>query len=159
MVATLAVILVATLTWAEAQSAAFAPLEPRATLTIDTAQPGNAFDVGAVGLSTEADELPTDHLSATHHRLVGLMRLLGPSVLRIGGHSVDLSWWTSREETPPPWATSTITPTDLSALQGLLAATGWRVLLGVDFGHFEPARVAEEARYAQQILGPELMGI
>lgn len=47
----------------------------------------------------------------------------------------------------------------LSALRGLLAATGWRVLLGVDFGHFEPVRAADEARYARKILGAHLLGI
>jgi hypothetical protein len=33
------------------------------------------------------------------------------------------------------------------------------VLLGVDLGHFEPARAADEARHAQQILGHDLLGI
>jgi hypothetical protein len=135
------------------------PLAPEAILRVDTSQPGNAFEPGAVGLSIEARELSTDHLSAGHYRLVRLMRLLGPSVLRIGGNSVDLSWWTSRAEPPPSWATSTVTPTDLHALHGLLSATGWRVLLGVDLGHFEPARAADEARIARQILGAGLAGI
>ena len=87
------------------------------------------------------------------------MRLLGPSVLRIGGDSVDVSWWTSRGEAPPPWAANTVTPADISALSGLLAATGWRVLLGVDLGHFEPARIGDEARHARAILHHRLLGI
>ena len=85
------------------------------------------------------------------------MRLLGPSVLRIGGGSVDFSWWTSGGESPPSWATSIVTPAAFSSLRGLLTATGWRVLLGVDLGHFEPARVADEARYAREILGGDLL--
>jgi len=112
-----------------------------------------------VGLSLDAHELGTDHLNANHPSLVRLMRLLGPSVLRIGGGSVDFSWWTSSGEPPPPWATNTVTPADLSALHGLLSATGWRVLLGVDLGHFEPARAADEARFAREILGADLLGI
>jgi hypothetical protein len=87
------------------------------------------------------------------------MRLLGPSVLRVGGNSVDYSWWTSTGESPPAWAADTITPADLWALRGLLVATGWQVLLGVDLGHFEPARAAEEARFAKEILGRNLLGI
>jgi hypothetical protein len=87
------------------------------------------------------------------------MRLLGPAVLRIGGNTVDFSWWTSSREPAPSWATNTVTPTDLAALRGLLRTTGWRVLLGVDLGHFEPARVAEEARYARRTLGSSLLGI
>lgn len=132
---------------------------PTAILRVDTSRPGNAFDPGAVGLSVEARELETDRLSAAHYRLVRLMRLLGPSVLRIGGGSVDFSWWTSSGEPAPPWAVSTVTPADLSVLHGLLAATGWRVILGVDLGHFEPARAADEARVARQILGADLVGI
>jgi hypothetical protein len=146
-------------TGAQFQSAATVGLAPTAVLKVDRSRPGQAFALGAVGLSTEARELSTGHLSAGRNGLVRLMRLLGPSVLRIGGNSVDFSWWTSSGEPPPAWATSTVTPADLSALHRLLAATRWKVLLGVDLGHFEPARVADEARYAQKILGVGLLGI
>lgn len=159
MLAALVVVMAVACAWALARSAATVSLAPAAVLRVDTNQPGNDFEAGAVGLSTETAELKTDHLSAAHLPLVRLMRLLGPSVLRIGGGSVDLSWWTSSGESPPPWATYTVTPVNLSVLRGLLAATGWRVLLGVDFGHFEPARAADEARYAKQILGKSLLGI
>ena len=155
----LIVVLAAAGAWVWARSAASVPLAPLATLRIDTSRPGNEFEVGAVGLSMEARELSTGRLTADHYRLVRLMRLLGPSVLRIGGDSVDFSWWTSSGESSPPWATSTVTPADLFALHGLLTATGWRVLLGVDFGHFEPTRAANEAHYAREILGPDLLGI
>lgn len=47
----------------------------------------------------------------------------------------------------------------MSALHGLLLATGWRVILGVDLGHFEPVRAADEARWARKILGAGLLGI
>ncbi len=46
-----------------------------------------------------------------------------------------------------------------SSPQKLLIATGWRVLLGANLGHFEPARAADEARYADEILGKSLLGI
>lgn len=144
-------------TWAWAQSSPSHSSVP--TLQIETAVPGNAFDGGAVGLSTEAFELSSGHLAADHYRLVRLMKMLGPSVLRIGGNSVDFSWWTSSGEPPPTWATNSVTPADLSTLSGLLTATGWRVLLGVDLGHFEPTRVADEARWAERILGTNLLGI
>ncbi len=135
------------------------PLAPTVFLKVDTRHPGYMFKLGAVELSLEAAELSTDHLAASHHRLVRLMRLLGPSVLRLGGDSVDSSWWTSSGEPAPAWATNTVTPAALSALRELLTATGWRVLLGVDLGHFEPARAADEARYANEILGADLLGI
>jgi hypothetical protein len=111
-----------------------------------------------VGISLEADKLATPALSATHRSLVKLMRQLGPGVLRLGGNSVDYSWWTNDAERPPDWATSVITPADLTMLYGLLAASGWRVILGVDLAHFDPARAANEARVATHILGSRLLG-
>jgi hypothetical protein len=131
---------------------------PWVTLTVVPGQPGIRFALGAVGLSVEADELATQDLSATHKSLVTLMRLLGPAVLRLGGDSVDFSWWMSSSEPRPPWATSVVTPADLMDLRQLLIATGWRVVLGLDLGHFDPTRAASEAHSAETILGSRLLG-
>ncbi len=128
-------------------------------LTVERGHPEREFSLGAVGLSTETRELATDDLSASHRSLVALMRLLGPGVLRIGGTSLDYSWWTSAAEQRPTWVKGGIvTPADLIRLRGLLAGTGWRVILGVDLGHFEPTRAANEAQVAEQILGSRLLG-
>lgn len=145
--------------WERGQSAASVWLAPTAVVTVDTNHRGDLFERGAVGLSLEVHELNTDRLSASHYRLVRLMRLLGPSVLRIGGSGVDFSWWTSSGESAPSWATSTVTPADLSTLYHLMVVTGWRVLLGVNLGHFDPARAADEALYAHEILGTRLLGV
>lgn len=158
MVVVLAATLIAA-TWAWARPVAGVRPPSTPTLHIGVKHPGNEFGLGAVGLSTEALELARGRLDAGSSSLVSLMRLLGPSVLRIGGLTVDSSWWTSKGERAPRWATNTITPSDLSILQRLLSATGWRVLLGVDFGHFDPARAADEASVAKQILGNSLLGI
>ena len=152
-------ILLAACTWVWARSAATTRRSPPPTLRLDTKHLGSPFDLGAVGLSAEAQELSHGRFNVSHASLVRLMRLLGPSVLRIGGNSVDLSWWTSSGEPPPVWAENTVTPADLQLLRGLLKATGWRVLLGVDLGHFEPTRAADEAHAAQAILGTSLLGI
>jgi hypothetical protein len=133
-------------------------------MTVEPAHPGPKFALGAVGLSIEAQELVTPDLSANHKSLVTLMRQLGPGVLRIGGDSLDYSWWTSQDEQPPEWATSkaysasVVRPADLTRLHGLLAATGWQVILGVDLGHFDPARAANETSFAEHILGSSLLG-
>jgi hypothetical protein len=129
------------------------------TLTVEPAHPGKAFGPGVVGLSIEAEALATRDVDGSHKPLVALMRLLGPGVLRVGGNSLDYSWWTSDGEQPPAWATSVITPSNLVALRRLLVATDWRVVLGVDFGHFDPARAANEANIAERILGSHLLGI
>jgi hypothetical protein len=133
------------------------PHEP--LLTVDATHTGKPFASGAVGLSIEAEELATHDLDMSDKSLVALMRLLGPSVLRIGGNSLDYSWWTSRDEQSPAWATNTVTPGDLVTLRELLSATGWHVILGVDLGHFDPMRAADEAHIARLILGGRLLGI
>jgi hypothetical protein len=128
-------------------------------LLIEPRDTGKYFSLGAVGLSLEASELRSPTLSASHDSLVALMRRLGPGVLRIGGNTLDSSWWTSNDEPPPAWATNVVDPSDLVVLRGLLAATNWRVILGVNLGHFDPARAASEAFTAAQILGTRLLGI
>jgi hypothetical protein len=128
------------------------------TLTVEPAHVEKEFAPGAVGLSIEADELATPDLSANHKSLVELMRPLGPGVLRVGGNAIDYSWWTSRDEQPPAWATSVVTPADLASLRRLLIATDWRAILGIDLGHFDPDRAANEAYIATHILGSSLLG-
>lgn len=160
MLAVLIVVLAIPCVWVWARPPAIAPSRSAIpVLEVDTRLPGNTFAPGAVGLSTEDSELGSGRLRAGDYRLVRLMRLLGPAVLRIGGGSVDFSWWSGSGEPSPSWATSTVTPADLAALRGLLVATGWRVLLGVDLGHFEPTRAVDEARHAREILGAHLLGI
>jgi hypothetical protein len=129
------------------------------TVDVNTRHHGRNFASGAVGLSIEADDLVSRYFSAKSRSLVTLMRLLGPGVLRLGGNSLDYSWWTSQNEQPPAWAKSVVTPLDLIRLRGLLLAAHWRVILGVDLGHFDPDRAANEALVAKRILGARLLGI
>jgi hypothetical protein len=131
----------------------------REILTLAPGHPGKPFALGAVGLSVETAQLSTENLSMSHHALVALMKRLGPGSLRLGGNSLDYSWWTSDDEKAPAWATSIITPSDLLHLRSLLVATGWRAILGVDLGHFEPTRAADEASVAEKLLGARLLGL
>ena len=128
------------------------------TLTVAPNHAGKSFSPGAIGLSVELDELETGDLNVRRTALVGLMRLLGPGVLRLGGNSLEYAWWTSAGEAPPAWATSIINPAELIALRKLLMATGWQVILGVNLGHFNATRAADEASVARHILGSQLLG-
>lgn len=128
-------------------------------LHIERRDRGDKFEPGAIGLSIEASELASGGIDARNRSLVELMRLLGPGVLRIGGDSLDDSWWTADREPAPAWAKSVVTPADLIRLGGLLEAAGWRAILGVNLGHFDPARAADETRSADHVLGPRLLGM
>ena len=65
--------------------------------------------------------------------------------MRIGGNTSDETFWTSTGETPPSWSIATITPADLTALNTLAKASGWKVILGVNLKEYDPARAADEA--------------
>ncbi len=112
-----------------------------------------------LGLSFEASSLPELSELASSGDVVSLMRSLGPAVMRFGGISVDTEAAWVDEGAPPPWAHTTITPQDLAGIAALARASGWRVLLGVTYGHYEPAAAAQEAQVAQSLLGPSLEGI
>ncbi len=127
-------------------------------LTVVPTHRKRQFALGAVGLSIETNQLATHNLNASSKSLVKLMRQLGPGILRIGGDSLDYSWWTGGHEGRPAWATSVVTPSDLIDLRRLLKITGWRAILGVDLGHFEPGRAADEARVAERLLSSRLLG-
>ena len=112
-----------------------------------------------LGLALEAWSLSRDQFVGSD--LASYMRLLGPhGLLRIGGNSLDESFWTSSGEHAPAWATEgTIEPASLRALKRTLLASGWRVILGVNLKHSSPARAVDEARYAKRILGSRLAAI
>ena len=136
------------------------PRPPSASVSIDPqAVAGPVVPADFLGLSFEADSLPTIAGYGGAGDLVNLMRSLGPGVMRFGGISVDTEAAWAQEGAAPAWAHTAITPQDLQGIAALADATGWRVLLGVTFGHYEPAAAAQEAQTAQSLLGASLEGI
>jgi hypothetical protein len=128
------------------------------TVAISPRRSGHALPTAFVGLAME-DWTLTKHQFA-HTNLRRYLLRLGPrGLLRIGGNSQDRSFWTSRRERPPRWAQGTATPASLRELAAVLTGTGWRVILGVNLLHFDPARAVDEARNADRILGSKLAAI
>jgi hypothetical protein len=127
-------------------------------VAISSRPSGHALPAAFVGLAME-DWTLTKH-QFVHSNLRRYLLALGPSgLLRIGGNSQDRSFWTSRHERPPRWSQGTATPASLRELAAVLHGTGWRVILGVNLLHFDPARAADEARSAARILGARLAAI
>ena len=79
--------------------------------------------------------------------------------MRFGGISSDTEVAWLQEGAAQPWAQTTIGPADLAGIASVARASGWRVLLTVGLGHYEPASAAQEARAAQTLLGESLAGI
>jgi uncharacterized protein (TIGR03437 family) len=146
-------ILPGTLTGAT-QSVPTGPLTA-ATVTIGAAVVG-AIGPSFAGLSYEKDQMDNPFFSPQNANAIGLFKLIGPSLLRIGGNSVDKTTWT------PNGAGRTsgqVAPSDIDALAGFLKATGWQVLYGTNLATSTPALAAGEIAYAVQSLGSSLYGI
>ena len=131
----------AAVTAATAANAASAPV-----ISIAASTTGTSLADSSLGLSFEASDLAVPGFTAGN--LASYLKTLGQSVIRVGGNTVDETYWTSTGATPPSWSTATITPADLTALASLAHASGWKVILGVNFEQYNPANAADEAKYA-----------
>jgi hypothetical protein len=129
-----------------------------AVITISPTTTGTALTQASAGLSFEASDLALPGF--TGGDLASYLDTISPSsVLRIGGNTVDETFWTSTGQAAPSWSIATITPADLTALAGLARASGWTVILGVNLKEYNPAAAADEAKYAQAALGSSLQAI
>ncbi len=134
-------------------------------VTVRAATSSGQIVPGQAGLSYEKAKLGTPFFSESNATLVGLFRGVGPSLLRLGGNSVDecvfvpdgASLGNGSSAGAPLPTPGVITPSDLERLRGFLDATGWQVLYGINLGQNTAARAALEARVAAQILGEHLV--
>ena len=117
---------------------------------------GCRIGAGFAGLSYEKSALALPCFTAENHDLIGLFRSLGPSLLRIGGNTVDRTQWMAAGERG---VHGQVAPPDVDALGAFLRACGWRVLYGVNLANSTPAATAAEVAYAAQSLGESLFGI
>jgi hypothetical protein len=120
---------------------------------------GAAIPEDFLGLSFELSSVPELAGYSSRGDLVSLLRSLGDGVIRLGGISADTETAWLTEGAPPTWARATIGPEQLAGVAGVARATGWRVLLTVNLGHYEPAVAAQEAQAAESLLGSSLAGI
>jgi hypothetical protein len=126
-----------------------------ATVSVSASEIGT-IGAGFAGLSYEKDSMAVPRFTPDNTDLIGMFTRLGPSLLRIGGNSVDKTQWT------PNGAGQTsgeVAPADVDALAGFLQASGWTVLYGVNLATSTPAAAAAEVAYAVQSLGANLYGI
>jgi len=126
-----------------------------ATVSISSTTSGT-MPARFVGLSYEKSKLAQPLFSGTNTNLVGLFKRLGPSLLRIGGNSVDETTW---NPTGPGQTSGQTAPADVNALAAFLAAAGWSVLYGVNLAQSTPATAAAEVAYAAKAFGTNLFGI
>ncbi|HEX6521370.1 MAG TPA: glycosyl hydrolase family 79 C-terminal domain-containing protein [Streptosporangiaceae bacterium] len=126
-------------------------------ITISSSTTGTSLTDSSLGLSFEASDLALPGF--TGGNLAAYLKTLGQSVIRIGGNTVDETFWTSTGAPPPSWSIATITPADLTALANLAQASGWKVILGVNLKHYNPSSAGDEAKFAHSALGSSLRAI
>ncbi len=113
-----------------------------------------------LGLSFEVSNLRQIAADADAGNLVTLLRSLGPGELRFGGGTADTRVaWTDRRTPRPEWASSVVDAEDLRLLGGLAARSGWRIVLTIGLGHYDPVAAAREAAAAKAGLGESLEAI
>jgi hypothetical protein len=142
----------------------------QASLSV-TATAAGSIGASFAGLSYEKSTIYENPylFTGTNANLISLFQLLGKSILRVGGNSVDRNVWT------PNGAGQTagqIAPNDVNALAAFVKATGWQCLYGINLGGAGPSPytsgslvaattatlAAEEIAYAYQAFGSSLFG-
>jgi hypothetical protein len=132
------------------------------TIAVQPGTPLGGVRAGMAGLSYEKSRLAAGMFQPNNAALIAMFRLLGPSILRVGGNSVDRSTWNGEDAGAPPSDAGTpanITPSDVDALAAFAKAAGWTVLYGVNMKASTPVIAAQEAAYAAGSLGSSLYGL
>ena len=132
-----------------------------ATITVDPTATLGAIGPGFVGLSYEKSHLGEGYFRGDNAALIAMVDLLGPSVLRVGGNSVDETVWPTYDAgapAPDAAAPAVITPAMVDGLAAFAKAADWKVIYGVNLKLSSPAVAEAEARYAAADLGSALYG-
>ncbi|MET9632329.1 glycosyl hydrolase family protein [Lentzea sp. NPDC006480] len=106
------------------------------------------------GFSYEKDRVGARMFNARNTDLVRLFRLLGPSLLRIGGNLVDMTTW---NPAGTGGKSTEVTPADIQELSLFAKATGWKIVYGINLKTNTPEAAADEASAATRILGKDLV--
>ncbi len=131
-----------------------------ASLSIGTTTTGSIGPAFA-GLSYEKNTIYTPLFTGSNTNLIAMFKRLGPSIMRIGGNSVDKTVWNAAG---PGQTSGQVAPSDIAALAAFIKATGWQILYGINLGGSAtgvqtPALAAAEVAYAVQQFGSSLLGI
>ncbi len=123
----------------------------QANITVNTSAPGKAIPSDFLGLSYESPTITQGYFTPDNTALLNMVKNLGGGVLRFGGNTGEGTYWSRSGEkftnVSPP-AVAVVAPADLDNLFEFAAAAHWKVILGLNLGHYDPAMAADEAAYA-----------
>jgi len=129
------------------------PAATAATITVNKAVDGD-IGQGFAGFSYEKDRIGAGVFNAADTNLVHLFKLLGPSVIRIGGNLNDIVKW---NPAGAGGSASEVAPADVTKLAAFTKATGWKVIYGINLKTNTAANAVSEAKFAASALGDSLM--
>lgn len=131
-----------------------------ATVSVTVASQHQVIRPDSLGISFEATDLADLRLDPSKSNLSDQLKSLGSPALRFGGNALDRrTFWTSQSEKPEHDEQTIVTPDDLKRLKKLVDVTGSTVTLGIPLGTYDPARGADMAAHAVDILGDSLVGL
>ena len=133
-----------------------------ATVTVNPNSIAGTIGAGFHGFSYEKTHITNDSLNSTNTALIALYKLIGSPVIRLGADDVDNCNWTGTGTAPAapsgePFSHS-ITTAMVDQLCSFLAATGGRIIYGVNFHSDNVTASAAEAAYAQGKCGSSIYG-
>jgi hypothetical protein len=130
------------------------------TVTVNRATTTGRLGEGFLGFSFEKTHLTNATLTGSNANMIGLFKLIGPVVVRIGANDVERCSWVPGQPFAgggPPYGFK-IGTVMVDGLNDFLNATGAKVIYGTNFSLNNPPNDAEETTYAQSKLGSNLLG-
>jgi hypothetical protein len=129
-------------------------------VSVDAHHPHRPIPGEFLGLSFELSSVGQIAEYSRRGDLPGLLRSLGPGVLRFGGASADTRVaWTDRVTPRPEWASAVLDAGELRELRELAERSGWPIVLTIGLAHYDPVAAAREAAAAKAALGRWLVAI
>ncbi|MGA7741696.1 MAG: hypothetical protein WBP56_10945 [Polyangia bacterium] len=133
-----------------------------ATVTVAPGTTVGTIGPEFIGFSYEKTHITNDSLNSTNTNLIALYKLLGSPVMRLGADDVDNCNWAGTGTAPSQPSgqpfTKSITTGMVDQLCSFLAATGTRIIYGVNFKSDNVTASAAEAAYAMGKCGSSIYG-
>ncbi len=129
------------------------------TVTVNPGMTTGQVPPRYMGLSYEPSHLTDSFFTGSNAPLIAMLKLLGPSVVRFGGASVEyLPWQPTAQPTTGATLAKALGTADVDNLRDLLSATGWTAIFSLPLKSATPAAAGTEAAYVGKTLGSSLYG-
>jgi hypothetical protein len=127
-------------------------------MTISNTITGGKVGDGFAGLAYPKELMLGTLFTGWDQSLVKVFKLLGTSLLRVGGSTTDTCIWTPNG---PGGQSGKVAPADVENLAAFLNATGWKCIYGINLagaatGATNTKLAAEEAAFVSKTLGSSL---